>query len=69
MALSISGINVSSRGAKTALVLRDNERLSHVFEQPIECIFQPGTYDRDDAALRQNIAVRPTQEAEDFSRS
>ena len=66
MALSISGINVSSRGSKSALVLKDNKRFSHVFEQPVECVFQPGSYDRDEAALRQNVVFRSSQEMEEF---
>ena len=66
MALSISGINVSSRGSKSALIFKDNERFGHVFEQPTECVFQPGSYDRDEAALRQNVVFRPTQEMEQF---
>ena len=66
MALTISGINVSSRGTKSALIFKSEERFSHVFEQPVECVFQPGSYDRDDAALRQNVVFRPTQEMEQF---
>ena len=66
MALSASGINVNSRGSKSALIFKDNERFSHVFEQPTECVFQPGSYDRDEAALRQNVVFRPSQEMEEF---
>ena len=66
MALSIAALNVNSRGSKSAIVLRDNDRFAHVFEQPVECPFAPGSYDRDESALRQNIVFRPTSEMEGF---
>ena len=66
MALSISGINVNSRGSKTAVVLLDNERYAHVFEQEVECPFNPGSYDKDESALRQNIVFRLNDELEKF---
>ena len=64
MALSISGININSRGSKTAVVLRDNERFAHMFEEQVECLFNPGSYDKDDQALRQNIVFRLNDELE-----
>ena len=66
MALSIAALNVNSRGSKSALVLRDNERFAHVFEQPVECPFVPGSYNREESSLRQNIVFRPTPELEEF---
>ena len=66
MALSISGININSRGSKTAVVLLDNERFAHVFEQEVECPFNPGSYDKDESALRQNIVFRLNDELEKF---
>ena len=66
MALSISGLNINQRGSKTAVVLLDNERFAHVFEEQVECPFNPGSYDKDDQALRQNIVFRLNDELEKF---
>ena len=66
MALSIAGININQRGGKSAILLRDNERFSHVFERPAESPFSPGNHDKDETALRQNIVFRLNDEFEKF---
>ena len=54
MTLSIAQVNVNQRGGITAIVLRGSDRFTHTFEQSAESPFNPGSYDKDEAAYRQH---------------
>ena len=55
---SLSPRSVNARGGKTSTLLRGTDRVTTLL--PLEVIFPPGNFDRDETAVRQNIAARIT---------
>ena len=64
--LSLSNLNINSRGNKTAILLNGSERLEHTFNEPARCLFGPSTFDKDEQAPRQGIPFELTQEMSEF---
>ena len=64
--LTLSPLNINSRGNKTATVLDGGQRLVHTFTEPARCLFGPSNFDKDESAQRQGIPFELTQEMSEF---
>ena len=61
---SLSPLSVNARGGKTATLLCGNDRVTTYL--PLEIIFPPCNFDRDETAVRQNITARVTSCVDTF---
>ena len=64
--LTLSALNINSRGNKTATVLDGGQRLVQTFTESARCLFGPSTFDKDESAQRQGIPFELTQEMSEF---
>ena len=64
--LTLSALNINSRGNKTATVLDGGQRLVQTFTEPARCLFGPSNFDKDESAARQGIPFELTQEMSEF---